>query len=103
MQRRNEIIALSIRYGLMSRETSFVAIERRDTPVIGDVKLRKVPIALTTGWGGLDDYIRRLPPTTAWRHRNARDSRDGAPLVRRYSRAIARSAGAVQGSAGIRF
>ena len=50
---RSEIIALSVRYGVMSRETSFVAIERRDTPVVGDVKLRKVPIALTTGWGGL--------------------------------------------------
>ncbi len=52
---RNEIIALSIRYGLISRETSFVAIERRDTPVMGDVKLRRVPIALTSGWGGLWD------------------------------------------------
>ena len=50
---KSEIIALSVRYGVISRETSFVAIERRDTPVIGDVKLRKVPIALTTGWGGL--------------------------------------------------
>ena len=38
-------------YGLMSRETSFVAIERRDTPVVGDVQLRRVPIALTSGWG----------------------------------------------------
>ena len=56
---RSEIIALSVRYGVMSRETSFVAIERRDTPVVGDVKLRKVPIALTTGWGGLME-IRRL-------------------------------------------
>ena len=46
-----EIVALSIRYGLMSRETSFVAIERRDTPVVGDVQLRRVPIALTSGWG----------------------------------------------------
>jgi hypothetical protein len=42
----------------MSRETSFVAIERRETPVLGDVKLRRIPIALTSGWGGLD----RLPP-----------------------------------------
>ena len=37
----------------MSRETSFVAIERRETPVLGDVKLRRVPIAVTTGWGGV--------------------------------------------------
>jgi hypothetical protein len=43
---------LGLRYGLMSRETSFVAIERRETPVEGDVQLRKVPIALTSGWGG---------------------------------------------------
>ena len=49
-----EIVDLSIRYGLVSRETSYVAIERRETPVAGDVQLRRVPIALTTGWGGLD-------------------------------------------------
>ena len=63
---RGEIIALSVRYGVMSRETSFVAIERRDTPVIGDVKLRKVPIALTTGWGGLME-MRRLTARTVKR------------------------------------
>lgn len=49
---RSEIIALSIRHGLISRETSFVAVERRDTPVEGEVQLRRVPIALTSGWGG---------------------------------------------------
>ncbi|MGE5813505.1 MAG: VIT domain-containing protein, partial [Acidobacteriota bacterium] len=51
---RREIVDLSIRYSLISRETSFVAIERRETPVTGDMKLRKVPIALTSGWGGLE-------------------------------------------------
>jgi len=50
-----EIIALSTRYNLMSRETSFVAIERRDTPVLGEVQLRRVPVALTNGWGNLKD------------------------------------------------
>jgi len=49
-----EIVALSTRYGLISRETSFVAIERRDTPVREDIQLRRVPIALSAGWGGLD-------------------------------------------------
>jgi hypothetical protein len=49
-----EIIDLSIRYGLVSRETSYVAIEKRETPVLGDVQLRRVPIALTSGWGALD-------------------------------------------------
>jgi Ca-activated chloride channel family protein len=49
-----EIIDLSVRYGLVSRETSYVAVEKRETPVLGDVQLRRVPIALTSGWGGLD-------------------------------------------------
>jgi Ca-activated chloride channel family protein len=49
-----EIIELSVRYGLLSRETSFVAVERRETPVLGDMQLRRIPIALTSGWGGLD-------------------------------------------------
>jgi Ca-activated chloride channel family protein len=47
-----EIIALSTRYRVISRETSFVAIERRDTPVEGDVQLRRVPIQLADGWSG---------------------------------------------------
>jgi Ca-activated chloride channel family protein len=47
-----EIVELSIRYGLISRETSFVAVERRDTPVLDAIQLRRVPIALTSGWGG---------------------------------------------------
>ena len=54
-----EIVALSMRYGLMSRETSFVAIERRETPVIGDMQLRRIPIALTSGWGALETDARR--------------------------------------------
>ena len=49
-----EIVELSLRYGLISRETSFVAIERRETPVVGDMQLRRVPIALTAGWAGLE-------------------------------------------------
>jgi hypothetical protein len=56
----SEIIALSLRYGLLSRETSYVAIERRDTPVTGDVHLRRVPIAVTSGWGGLHAGTRAL-------------------------------------------
>ena len=47
-----EIIDLAVRYGLASRETSLVAIERRETPVTGDMELRRIPIAVTSGWGG---------------------------------------------------
>lgn len=49
-----EIIELSVRYSLISRVTSFVAVERRETPVHGDIQLRRVPIALTSGWGGVE-------------------------------------------------
>jgi Ca-activated chloride channel family protein len=49
-----EIIELSLRYGVISRETSFVAVERRETPVEGEVQLRRVPVALAAGWGGTD-------------------------------------------------
>lgn len=67
-----EIIALSVKYGLMSRETSFVAVERRETPVNGDVQLRKVPIALTTGWGErqASAAVPSLPPPRLTRHFN---------------------------------
>jgi Ca-activated chloride channel family protein len=53
-----EIIALSLKYGLISRETSFVAIERRETPVHGDIQLRRIPIALTDGWGNVLKDVR---------------------------------------------
>ena len=48
-----EIAALGVKYQLASRETSFVAIEHRDTPLEGRAELRRVPVALTSGWGGL--------------------------------------------------
>jgi hypothetical protein len=69
-----EILALSLRYGLISREASFVAIERRDRPVPGDVKLRRVPIALTAGWGGL-----RSSPVAAASHGASLVARSMAP------------------------
>ena len=51
---KNEIVALATAYRLASRETSFVAIERRDG---GEARpaaeLRRVPVALTFGWGGI--------------------------------------------------
>ncbi|MES1244016.1 MAG: VIT domain-containing protein [Acidobacteriota bacterium] len=61
-----EVIALGLRYGLVSRETSYVAIERRETPVIGDVKLRQIPVALTTGWGGLLPEVAAMRNMPGW-------------------------------------
>jgi Ca-activated chloride channel homolog len=50
---KKEIVRLAVAYGLTSRETSYVAIEQRETPVEGEAVLRKVPIVLTRGWGGM--------------------------------------------------
>jgi Ca-activated chloride channel family protein len=60
-----EIIALSLRYGVISRETSFVAIEHRDTPVPGDIQLRRIPIALAAGWGGMREGSPIAAPAAA--------------------------------------
>ena len=52
----DEIVRLGTTYGLVSRETSFVAIERRDVPVQGEAVLRRIPVALTSGWGGVEEH-----------------------------------------------
>jgi len=52
---KQEIVRLGVAYGLCSRETSFVAVEKRETPVSGPAQLRRIPVALTRGWGGVDE------------------------------------------------
>ena len=56
----SEIIELSMRYGLISRETSYIAVERRETPEQAEIQLRRVPIALTSGWGGIEPRMLRF-------------------------------------------
>lgn len=51
---RDEIVQLSTTYGVVSRYTSFVAIEHREGAVATELALRRIPIALTSGWSGLD-------------------------------------------------
>jgi len=51
------IIEISKRYGIVSSETSFIGIERRSESEksTAEIVLRKVPVMLTKGWGGLFD------------------------------------------------
>ncbi len=44
-------IAASLKYGLSSRWASFVAVEKRENAVPREIELRRVPSALTRGWG----------------------------------------------------
>ena len=57
-QVREEIVRLACAYHLVSRETSFIAVEQREVPVEGEVQLRRIPVALTSGWGGVDEQPR---------------------------------------------
>ncbi len=52
---KQEAVRLGVEYGLCSRWTSFVAVENRETPVQGEMQLRRIPVALTRGWGGLEE------------------------------------------------
>jgi Ca-activated chloride channel family protein len=52
---KEEIVRLGTEYGLCSAHTSFVAVEKRETPTPGAAELRRVPIALTSGWGGVSE------------------------------------------------
>lgn len=48
-------LELALRYQLLSSATSFVAVEHREDARPGEAPvLRRVPVALTRGWGGLD-------------------------------------------------
>ena len=50
-----EIVTLAMRYGLASRETSWVVVEKREVATSEPAVLRRVPIAIASGWGGADD------------------------------------------------
>lgn len=52
---RARIVELGTRYQLASRETSWVAVHRRtgEDRVTESAVLRKVPVAMASGWGGL--------------------------------------------------
>jgi len=50
----SEIIDLAMEFELASRETSWVVVQKREIPLTEEATLRRVPVAITSGWGGLD-------------------------------------------------
>ena len=52
-QVKAEIVSLGTAWSLVSRHTSFVAVEERATPTQGVAQLRKIPVAITKGWHGV--------------------------------------------------
>ncbi|MBI4332737.1 MAG: hypothetical protein HY673_15815 [Chloroflexi bacterium] len=59
---KSEILDLCRKYGLISRDTSYVAVEQRpdEEKTTGSVVLRKVPVQLTAGWHGTVSGLPRL-------------------------------------------
>jgi hypothetical protein len=53
---KNEAVRIGVKYGLTSRWTSFVAVEKRESKVEGPLELRRIPVALTRDWGGLNAH-----------------------------------------------
>jgi Ca-activated chloride channel family protein len=64
---QQRILELALRYQIMSSATSFVAIEERaESSQTAPAELRRIPVALTRGWGGLDlrGAVPMCAPTT---------------------------------------
>jgi Ca-activated chloride channel family protein len=55
-----EIVRLGTTWSLVSRHTSFVAIEERETPTEGEAQLRRIPVAIARGWHGMVASIQVL-------------------------------------------
>jgi hypothetical protein len=55
-----EVVRLGTTWSLVSRYTSFVAVEERETPTEGDAQLRRIPVAITRGWHGLSQVMARM-------------------------------------------
>jgi len=52
---KGEIVRLGTTWSLVSRHTSFVAVEEREGATGGEARLRKVPVAITRGWHGIGE------------------------------------------------
>ena len=63
---KTEIVRLGTTWSLVSRHTSFVAVQERETPTEGEAQLRKVPVMITRGWHGIGGVRgRRVGPAAA--------------------------------------
>ncbi len=79
-RRRRRLVELGRTYGLLSSATSYVAIEERSEAekVKGAAHLRRIPIALTVGWGGRGRLTAAVPRGSASPKRRRSVVRAGA-------------------------
>lgn len=51
---KERILSLSKKYGILSSLTSFLVVAEKPETMAQEIAMRRVPVALTRGWGGLD-------------------------------------------------
>ena len=54
---RRRILELSRQYGILSSLTSFLVVAERPGAAAAEVAIRRIPVALTKGWGGMDQVV----------------------------------------------
>ncbi len=79
----SRIVEIALTYNLMSAHTSFVAIDERSEAdkTVAQAELRRVPTALTAGWGGQQSLARGgAVPAKARRRAPSGPMTTGAPM-----------------------
>ena len=76
-----KLVELSRRYSLLSSRTSFVAIEQREVKTDQPAVLRRVPVALTQGWGGIPRTQAAPAPAMPARARTVRSPSAGGGAI----------------------
>jgi len=102
-----QLVELGKRYGLLSSATSYVAVEQRseEEKVSEQAVLRKIPVALTAGWGGHGSVTGRAAiggpmgalralasPSMAYNTPHAMPAAAPAPSLKRARRSVAMDA-----------
>ncbi|MCL6622700.1 MAG: VWA domain-containing protein, partial [Syntrophobacterales bacterium] len=59
-QVKERILALSTRYSVLSSLTSFLVVAERPGAAEAEVVVRRIPVALTRGWGGKDRVVQKI-------------------------------------------
>jgi hypothetical protein len=85
---KERILSLSKKYGILSSLTSFLVVADKPEAVAGEIAMRRVPVALTRGWGGLDlEASNKSMPFRLW-FRQAPDAMSGPPPFLRSDRTM---------------
>jgi hypothetical protein len=76
---KERILSLSKKYGILSSLTSFLVVAEKPEAMAQEIAMRRVPVALTRGWGGLDLEVSYKSTPFKLCIRQAPDAMSGPP------------------------